>query len=52
MHRYSSLSDDFYINLNLSTEMELTCTRETVLHYFERIQKQYPEKTFVPTSEA
>jgi hypothetical protein len=43
MHRYSSLSDDFYINMNLSTEMELACTRETVLHYFERIQKQYPE---------
>lgn len=43
MHRYSSLSDDFYINMNLSTEMELSCSRETVLHYFEQIQKSYPE---------
>ncbi len=43
MNRYSSLCDDFYVNMNLSTEMDLPSTRETVLHYFERIQKQYPQ---------
>jgi hypothetical protein len=42
MSRYSSLCDDFYVNMNLSTEMELPNNRETVLHYFERIQKKYP----------
>lgn len=42
MNPYSSLCDDFYVNLNLSTEMELPQSRETVLHYLERIQKQYP----------
>jgi len=42
MNPYASLSDDFYINMNLSTEMELPSGRETVLHYFERIQKKYP----------
>lgn len=42
MNRYSSLCDDFYVNMNLSTEMELPTSRETVLHYFERIQKKYP----------
>ena len=42
MNEYSSYSDDFYINLNLSTEMELPNNRETILHYFERIQKQFP----------
>jgi hypothetical protein len=42
MNRYSSLCDDFYVNLNLSTEMELPNNRETILHYFERIQKKYP----------
>jgi hypothetical protein len=42
MNRYSSLCDDFYVNMNLSTEMELPSNRETVLHYFERIQKTYP----------
>ncbi len=42
MNEYSSFSDDFYINLNLGTEMELPNNRETILHYFERIQKQFP----------
>jgi len=42
MHEFSSLSDDFYVNMNLSTEMELPTNRETVLHYFERVQKTYP----------
>jgi hypothetical protein len=42
MNPYSSLCDDFYVNMNLSTEMELPANRETVLHFFERVQKTYP----------
>ena len=42
MNRYSSLSDDFYVNMNLSTEMELPSNRESVLLFFERLQKKYP----------
>jgi len=42
MNRYSSLCDDFYVNMNLSTEMELPHNRETILHFFERLQKSYP----------
>ena len=42
MNSYSELSDDFYVNMNLSTEMELPTNRETVLHFFERVQKTYP----------
>lgn len=42
MNPYSSVSDDFYVHMNLSTEMELPANRETVLHFFERIQKTYP----------
>lgn len=42
MSRYSNYSDDYYINVNLATEMDLPNTRETLLHYFERIQKQFP----------
>jgi hypothetical protein len=42
VNRYGSFSDDFYVNMNLSTEMDLPNNRETVLHYFERVQKQYP----------
>jgi hypothetical protein len=43
MNPYSSLSDDYYVNMNLSTEMQLPSNRETVLHYFEQMQKKYPE---------
>ncbi len=42
MMRYGSYCDDFYVNMNLSTEMELPHNRETVLHFFEQIQKKYP----------
>ena len=42
MNPYESLSDDFYVNMNLSTEMELPTNRETVLNFFERVQKTYP----------
>jgi hypothetical protein len=40
--KYSTLCDDWYINLNLNTEMDLHQSRETVLHFFEQVQKQYP----------
>ena len=42
MTAYASLADDFYVNLNLATEMELPAHRETILQYFERIQRHYP----------
>ncbi|MCA9169254.1 MAG: hypothetical protein KDB23_16380 [Planctomycetales bacterium] len=42
MSRYANYSDDYYVNVNLSTEMELPTSRETLLHYFEQIQKQFP----------
>lgn len=43
MNAYQSLADDYYVNMNLSTEMELPSNRETVLHFFEQLQKSYPE---------
>jgi hypothetical protein len=44
MNPYANLCDDFYVNMNLSTEMELPDSRDrgTVLHFFEQIQKKYP----------
>ena len=39
---YSSLSDDFFVNVNLNTEMQLPTSRETVLDFFGRVQKSYP----------
>ena len=43
MNRYSADADDFYVNVNLNTEMELPNGRDTVLHYFEQMKKAYPE---------
>ena len=42
MGRYQSYSDDYYVNMNLNTEMELPHSRETVLHFFEQVKKHYP----------
>ncbi len=36
-------ADDFYVNLNLNTEMELPSGRDTVLHYFEQMKKAFPD---------
>lgn len=42
MPSYESIADDYYINMHLNTEMQLPAARETVLGFFERIQKSYP----------
>jgi hypothetical protein len=42
---YSSFCDDFYINLRLGSQLNLPHQRETVLHFFERIQKEFPAMT-------
>ncbi|MES2793572.1 MAG: hypothetical protein V4719_28425 [Planctomycetota bacterium] len=42
MQAYESIADDYYINMHLNTEMQLPAARETVLGFFERIQKSYP----------
>lgn len=36
-------SDDFYVNVNLNTELELPTNRDTVLHYFEQMKKAFPD---------
>jgi len=42
MQNYQAFSDDYYVNMTLNTEMDLPQSRETVLHFFEQIRKQYP----------
>jgi len=39
---FSSLCDDFYVDMYVNTELELPNERDTVLAFFERIQKQFP----------
>jgi len=42
MSGYGAFSDDFYLNMTLGTEMELPRNRETLLHFFEQVQRRYP----------
>lgn len=42
MISYNSLADDFFVNMNLNTEMALPGQRDTVLGFFERVQKTFP----------
>lgn len=39
---YNSLCDDFYIDMNVNTELDLPSNRDTILAFFERLQKQIP----------
>ncbi len=39
---YSSFCDDFYLDMCVNTELELPSERDTVLAFFERIQKRFP----------
>ncbi len=43
MSPYGSLSDDFYANVTLQTEMDLPSGRESVLHFFEQMQRRFPK---------
>lgn len=43
MNPYSSLCDDFGVYVYLNTKMELPTGRETVLHFFDSLQKLFPQ---------
>jgi len=42
MSNYDAVSDDYYVNMNLSTQMDLPQGRESVLHCFEQVRRRYP----------
>jgi len=42
MSGYGAFSDDFYLTMNLATEMELPRNRESILHFFEQLRRRYP----------
>ncbi|MCH9021992.1 MAG: hypothetical protein IID32_04440 [Planctomycetes bacterium] len=39
---FGSLCDDFYVNMTINTELDLPTERDTILHFFDRIQRQFP----------
>lgn len=45
MNSFDTLCDDFGVTLFLSSKVELPTARETVVHFFEAVQKQYPKMT-------
>ncbi|MCA9133528.1 MAG: hypothetical protein KDA45_10255 [Planctomycetales bacterium] len=42
MNQYGALCDEFFVNMHLGTEMDLPQNRESVLHFFEQVQKKFP----------
>ena len=42
---FSAFCDDFYINMRLGSQLTLPSNRETLLHFFERVQKGFPNLT-------
>ena len=51
-HPYVAVCDDFYVNMRLGSQMALPHGRETVLHFFEQIQRGFPAMTRFRKSES
>jgi hypothetical protein len=39
---FAAFCDDFYVNMRLGSQLNLPHQRETLLHFFERVQKDFP----------
>lgn len=39
---YSAFCEDFYVNMRLGSQLALPHGRDTLLHFFERVQKAFP----------
>jgi len=42
---FGAFCEDFYVNMRLGSQLNLPHNRETLLHFFERVQKQFPTMT-------
>ena len=42
---YAAFCEDFYVNMRLGSQLALPHSRETLLHFFERVQKAHPGMT-------
>lgn len=42
MSQYASVCDEFYVSSRLFLKLDMGLERETVLHFFDRIRKEYP----------
>jgi hypothetical protein len=39
---FNTVADDFFVNMTLQTTLALPTNRETVLHFFEAVQREFP----------
>ena len=39
---FGAFCEDFYVNMRLGSQLQLPQNRETILHFLERVQKQFP----------
>ncbi len=42
---YSSFCEDFYVNMRLGSQLALPSERDTVVHFFDRLQRAFPQMT-------
>ncbi len=42
---YAAFCEDFYVNMRLGSQLALPHSRDTLLHFFERVQKAHPGMT-------
>jgi hypothetical protein len=42
---YSSFCEDFYVNMRLGSQLTLPTERDTVVHFFDRLQRAFPQMT-------
>lgn len=51
MNPYSEIAEDFYINMQLQTAMDLPQQRDALVHFFEQVQRRYPRMRNLITRE-
>ncbi|MFN5770852.1 MAG: hypothetical protein ACK5ZC_10140 [Pirellulaceae bacterium] len=51
MTDYAELADDFYINMQLQTALEIPQQRDAATHFFEQVQRRYPKMRTLVTRE-
>lgn len=42
MSHYGAIGDDFYVNMQLNTVSDLPPQRESMMHFFEQVQRRFP----------
>jgi hypothetical protein len=47
MFDFSNAADDFFVNVNLQTNLALPTNRETLLQFYEAIQREFPSMTLL-----